>query len=404
MNKTHTTLALFLVIVFLMPLFAFAGGEYFCVWNSNNDPPCQYLSDTCSDGDVPDSCAQFDIQNDCQVRQHECVENEKALTLDLNYPPIPTPYGYIDLDEMAERGEISISTIVVFLYSISLWIAGLIAFLGLVFAGFTYILGGANASAKNRAKRRFTNVLWGIAILLTASAVINIINPNILRLELQDLYGLDANYTNYQDTSLGFDIKAKEKPQACTSFGLPEMNTCLGEGSTMADCWNQCVNECDSLNTADDCIALAAESYMTTCINGGTNESTCVSQCADELINNALYVDTEEQRTNAEAMCGQFTSSGGGGSGEPFTSTQITNMTISCRDNMGLDNNTVNNFFSVNSAGDGVFCDNPGGNAWNNLGWCNDCSANGGDVTTCVNYFESSTKGCCATDPSICPQ
>ena len=204
-NKLKLFIIIFLVF-FITPSFALAGGEYFCVWNSNNNPPCQYTGDTCSDGDIPGDCSQFNLYNDCQLRQHNCIENTKAMTLEVNYPPIPTPYGYMDLDEMASRGEVTISAIVVFLYSVSLWVAGLIAFAGLIFAGFTYIWAGASPSAKNRAMRRFKNTLWGLAILLLANVLINYINPNISKLELAEVFGISAQENIYESPNIQINV------------------------------------------------------------------------------------------------------------------------------------------------------------------------------------------------------
>ncbi|MDX1608138.1 MAG: peptidoglycan DD-metalloendopeptidase family protein [Candidatus Spechtbacterales bacterium] len=125
----------------------------------------------------------------------------QAQALELDYPTIPTPQGPFDLDVVVNSGEISLGGIVFFIYALSIWIGGILAFLLLVYLGFTYIITGAAPGARKRAKRWLNNVLWGLLILLFAVTILDTINENILEVEMAEFFGLEATETNYQDKS-----------------------------------------------------------------------------------------------------------------------------------------------------------------------------------------------------------
>lgn len=139
--------------------------------------------------------------------------------LNVNYPSIPTPGGIIDLNDEVNEGRITMSAVIIFVYSAALWVAGILAFLALVFAGFAYIVSGANPGQRARAMNRFKNVLWGLGILLVSSVILNIINPQIVT--IKDPKGLNVDPGNEQ--FLGFNFSF-EKPELidlielCNSF------------------------------------------------------------------------------------------------------------------------------------------------------------------------------------------
>ncbi|MEX0878062.1 MAG: hypothetical protein WDZ40_04415 [Candidatus Spechtbacterales bacterium] len=147
-----------------------------------------------------------------------------ALTLELNYPEIPTPTGSIDLNCL-EIGlcDLSIALLLVVFYGASVWIAGILAFLALIFAGMSYIISGASPGARARANERFINVLWGLSILLLANAIIYTVNPQLITGFEDPLFPTaSSGSTEYEEiyfTSEGLLIRGGSSGTGGTSGG-----------------------------------------------------------------------------------------------------------------------------------------------------------------------------------------
>lgn len=68
------------------------------------------------------------------------------------------------------------------LYILGLILIGVVAFARLVFAGYQYMFGGANANLLSSAKTAFWDVAAGITVLVCGLLILRTINPNILNL------------------------------------------------------------------------------------------------------------------------------------------------------------------------------------------------------------------------------
>jgi hypothetical protein len=138
-----------------------------------------------------------------------------TFALNVDYPAIPIPGGKLDLNcierigtaEYCSRSSIQleprIGTVILLLYSAALWIGGIIAFVALIYTGFTFVLSGQSPDMRERAKNRMQNVAWGIGILLLSVIALRLINPDI---------------TTLRDPTLG--IERAEAP-GDISFGDP---------------------------------------------------------------------------------------------------------------------------------------------------------------------------------------
>lgn len=132
--------------------------------------------------------------------------------LNVDYPPIPTPGGVLDLNDEVDEGRITMSSVIFFAYSAGLWVAGILAFLALIFAGFAYIVSGANPGQRARAMNRFKNVLWGLGILLVSSVILNIINPQIVTIKDPKALNISPSDEEFLGFSFTFDAKSEPEP------------------------------------------------------------------------------------------------------------------------------------------------------------------------------------------------
>lgn len=161
-----------------------------------------------------------------------------ALTLELNYPEIPTPTGSIDLNCL-EIGlcDLSIALLLVIFYGASVWIAGILAFLALIFAGMSYIISGANPGARARANERFINILWGLSILLLANAILYTVNPQLITGLDDSLFpAVSSGSTEYESvyfTSEGLLIRGG-------SSGTGGDSGIIGGSGNIEDIYNDC--------------------------------------------------------------------------------------------------------------------------------------------------------------------
>ncbi|MDX1535322.1 MAG: M23 family metallopeptidase [Candidatus Spechtbacterales bacterium] len=110
------------------------------------------------------------------------------ITCSVDFPAVPTPGGWFDLNDLCSPGaKITLPALIAYIYYVSLWLSGIIAFISLLYVGVLYILSGANPRNRSVAKERLLAVIWGIAILFLTVVVVNLINPDIARLELTPL-------------------------------------------------------------------------------------------------------------------------------------------------------------------------------------------------------------------------
>ena len=104
---------------------------------------------------------------------------------------IPYPGGSFNLQERI-RGDFGVGDLIQFIFIFTFWVSGIIAFLALVYAGFLYIVSGANPAVRSNARKRLGAVFWGMGILLFSVVIVNTINPDIGRLEFVGQKEVDA--------------------------------------------------------------------------------------------------------------------------------------------------------------------------------------------------------------------
>lgn len=105
------------------------------------------------------------------------------LKLEVTWPAIPLPGGSVRLNDFVE-GDVTIKLgqLIVFVFGLSIWMGGIIAFIMLVYVGMMYMLSGANPGLRAQAKERLKKVLLGMAILFGAVIILNIIDPRLVNL------------------------------------------------------------------------------------------------------------------------------------------------------------------------------------------------------------------------------
>ena len=99
-------------------------------------------------------------------------------------PPLPTPREYRLIEGIAglEAGQTIEPT--VYFSTIYRWLIGLTALITiftLVLAGAEYTTAGASETNKGKAKARINAVFYGLAIILSAHLVLNLINKELLK-------------------------------------------------------------------------------------------------------------------------------------------------------------------------------------------------------------------------------
>jgi len=167
----------------------------------------------------------------------------EAINLNVNYPKIPTPIGEVDLNCL-EIGscQLNISILIIVIFSTGVWLAGIIAFLALLYSGLTYILAGANPNQKYKATKIFSNALWGLLILLFANILIGIINPELNKFQDPDFLGVSPGQDNFRGlTFKGGDPLVEDAPQI-TNGGENKtcQELCMQSGKGEADCNTIC--------------------------------------------------------------------------------------------------------------------------------------------------------------------
>ena len=87
--------------------------------------------------------------------------------LELNYPKLPgLPALTIDT---------TLPDLINYLFVLSLALAGILAFVSLVIAGFSFIISGANPGLRVMAKKRVAQVFTGVLTLLGTYIILNTI-------------------------------------------------------------------------------------------------------------------------------------------------------------------------------------------------------------------------------------
>jgi len=121
----------------------------------------------------------FITSNEGRVPQASDIK----LNLELDWPRLPGTDK--SLNELTEGGaKIYIQNLVNFIFIFALWISAVVAFVTVVYAGFAYIISGANPGERSKAIQGIKNTVIGIGILLSSVIILNFINPNLTSLQL----------------------------------------------------------------------------------------------------------------------------------------------------------------------------------------------------------------------------
>jgi len=103
---------------------------------------------------------------------------------------------------LGEKGEITkvenlpqyISTI----FEFGLGIAGLLALGLIIFGAIQYTTSAGNVARQQDAKDRITSAIYGLVLLLGAFLILNVINPKLTQLELEEIKPIDLKKVNIE--------------------------------------------------------------------------------------------------------------------------------------------------------------------------------------------------------------
>jgi len=106
--------------------------------------------------------------------------HEEGHLLQLEYPTIDIP-GF---EPTTLRLDIGLNLFLAWLYYFIVSIAGLVAFLMLVWGGFGYLTSAGNPGKIGEAKDRMTSAIVGLIIIFTSFIILQTINPDLVILSL----------------------------------------------------------------------------------------------------------------------------------------------------------------------------------------------------------------------------
>ena len=115
-----------------------------------------------------------------------------------------------------------------------LWISIILAFLSLVYAGFLYVVSGANSNIRAKAFDRVKRIVTGSLILLLAVLILSFINTDLVRVEEglgEAVVEEDINDLSNNQCALPTDRPVDASLNVCRA-PLPTIET---EGLTFAD-------------------------------------------------------------------------------------------------------------------------------------------------------------------------
>ena len=98
------------------------------------------------------------------------------LNLEVDWPSIP---GIGTLNTLVSDG-LSLNELIVFVYTLLLWLSIILAFLALIYAGFLYIVSGANPGARSKAFDYVKRIAFGGTILLLTVLILSFINTDLV--------------------------------------------------------------------------------------------------------------------------------------------------------------------------------------------------------------------------------
>ena len=212
------------------------------------------------------------------------------IELEVDWPTLPS----LDksLNDLANE-KIELQEIVLFVYTLLLWISAFAAFVALVYAGFLYIVSGANPAMRAQAFVRIKRIAIGGVILLLSVLILSFINADLIEVdvsinelycdgvenveackkELTELKNLGTGYFDIDSASYKYPIRAISETEfegrlveSATwllqqtlkqnefrqSFKCTEENTCEGTGDTNLQACEDWKNFCQAWDMNDD--------------------------------------------------------------------------------------------------------------------------------------------------------
>ena len=105
-----------------------------------------------------------------------------SLALELTYPRVGPPGQEIDITL-----DMSLNKLIAWFYYFIIGIAGISAFIMLVWGGFTWLTSAGSTAKVSDARDRLKAAVLGIVIMLASFLILQAINPELTTLKLPDL-------------------------------------------------------------------------------------------------------------------------------------------------------------------------------------------------------------------------
>ncbi len=110
------------------------------------------------------------------------ISNASDTNLNLDYPTITIP----GVGEITLSLDMELNTLIAWLYYFIIGIAGISAFVMLVWGGVEWMTSAGNPSKITSAKDRMTSALLGLLIILASWLILQVINPELVILTMPE--------------------------------------------------------------------------------------------------------------------------------------------------------------------------------------------------------------------------
>lgn len=107
------------------------------------------------------------------------------------------------------------------IYKYLLGISTTIAIVMLMIGGLQWAFGGVNEDSIKKAKERIKNAITGLVLLLSAYAILLIVNPNLIKLQFPELEVVQFVELSTEDTGSDVDALSLSTPPSTGTNGVP---------------------------------------------------------------------------------------------------------------------------------------------------------------------------------------
>jgi len=167
-----------------------------------------------------------------------------AITLNLDYPK----FGGFDLNEKQ-----SLPEIIAFFYYFMVGIAGLAAFVMLVWGGIQWLTSGAIPTQASEARDKIRNALVGLLLVLASFLVIQVINPELTIIGSPGVTDLGERKKPPYGTLEGIEEDSAPPGQTRAGIYLCNEDNCAGEFVYIDHTVDGCDGILDFTNIPDKC-------------------------------------------------------------------------------------------------------------------------------------------------------